>query len=131
MVQGVPLAPGLGHPGTKEREQLGGSAELGVRGRGVLPPNTGTHLLPLQAWLPWHPREPWGPHFTLQKGAVGAQQVARQEGGCSPSPCHPLHSTYGFAILARISLGMTERGQVSVQVGRVWGQRTPCGGGEN
>lgn len=128
VVQGVPSAPGLGHPGTKERAWFGGSAKLGVRGRGVLPPSTDTHLLPLQAWLPRHPREPRGPHFTLQRGAVGAQQVARQGGGCPPSPCHSLHPTYGFAILARISLGMTERGQVSVHVGRVGGQTTPCGG---
>lgn len=72
VVQGVPLAPRLGHPGTKQRERFGGSAELGVRERGVLPPNTGTHLLPLQARLPWHPREPWGPHFTLQRDQWGS-----------------------------------------------------------
>lgn len=91
-----------------------------------MPPSTGTHLLPLQTWLPWHPREPRGPHFTLQRGALGDQQVARQGSGCPPSPCHPFHPTYGFAVLARISLGMAERGQVSVHVGRVGEQGTPC-----
>lgn len=93
-----------------------------------MPPSTGTHLLPLQTWLPRHPREPRGPHFTLQRGALGDQQVARQGSGCPPPPCHPFHSTYGFAILARISLGMAERGQVSVHVGRVGEQGTPCRG---
>lgn len=123
VVQGVPSAPRRGHPGTEERAGFGGAAKRGLRGRGghVLPPNTGTHLLPLQARLPRHPGEPRGSHFTLPRGAVG---VSRWRGKGGPSPVTP-HPTYGFAVLAGVSLGMAERGQVSVQVGGVGGQGTP------
>lgn len=128
VVQGVPSAPCLGHPGTEERARFGGAAKLGLRGRGgtFRPPTPALTFSPFWPGSPGIPGNPGGPISPCRGEQRG---VSRRQGKGVAVPHHPAtpHLTYGFAVLARISLGMAERGQVSVQVGRVGGQGTPPG----
>lgn len=63
VVQGVPSAPRLAHPGTEERAWFASTSKRKGGRRHVV--STSTHLLPLHTRLPRRPGEALRPHITL------------------------------------------------------------------
>lgn len=89
MVQGVPSAPLLGHPGTEERPWfVGGAAELGVRGReGMLcPPALALTFSPFRPGSPGIPGNPGGPISPCKEEHWG---ISRWQGKGVGVPHHP------------------------------------------
>lgn len=77
VVQGVPLAPHLGHPGREERVWFVRAAQAMARGKGgsrmSCPPTPALTFSPFSPGSPGIPGNPWGPMAPCEGNHLGVR----------------------------------------------------------